>query len=121
MDQKLEGNSMKEEIKFEQVEKFYKYLQGEIPVGFVGVKSPRLSSRMAFHVIYILQEELRVIPDNIERCVRCGELYDTWKEGDHIGNGFYCGCCVGNKRAKVSYNQKQYRLRKKSWIELGAD
>jgi hypothetical protein len=105
-----------EEVKFKQVEKFYKYLQGEIPEGFVGVKSPKLSSRMAFHVIYVLQEELRVIPDTIERCTRCGDLYDTWKGGDYIGDGFFCDCCVGDKRAEINYNQRQYRLRKKGAV-----
>jgi hypothetical protein len=84
----------------EWCEELYQWLQGEpiegqIPNGF----KPKLTPNSAFRVIWFLQEHLRVIPDNIERCQNCNDLYDTYSEGTHIENSyknmnFFCGCCM---------------------------
>lgn len=74
------------EISLEDADHFYRFLQGE------GARPddrhvPRLSSRVAFSVIYILQEFLRVMPDTFERCKTCGDLFDRM-EG--VGRGEHC-------------------------------
>ena len=55
---------------------------------------PRLSSRMAFKIIWYLQEVMGVIPDHYERCITCGCLYDSWSEGHYDErNGHHCDNC----------------------------
>jgi hypothetical protein len=52
----------------------------------------KLSKRKAFQIIYYLQEHFPVIPDHIEQCSKCGELYDSWSQGHHseLTEKFYC-------------------------------
>lgn len=74
-----------------------------------------LPPNQAFAIIYYLQEELEVLPDNFELCATCKSLYDTqhggalvdedfeinWLDTDepikphpkHI-NQFYCEWCL---------------------------
>lgn len=62
----------------------------------------------AFSVIYYLQEVLEILPDNIEQCKVCKDLYDADDEGTCISEyteeeiglhfdeseyGLYCDCC----------------------------
>lgn len=77
----------KREITIEQVNELYQYLQGEVPQQLREKHPPRLSSRMAFKVIYFLQEITGVLPDNIERCKTCGALFDRY-EG--VGRSQHC-------------------------------
>lgn len=59
----------------------YRYLKGEeLPDG-VTCKTPKLDSKAAFSVIWFLQEIMHCLPENIERCDICGDLYDTDSEG----------------------------------------
>lgn len=78
----------KEDISLEEVEKLYRFLQGEVPEGIYMKQPPKLSERQAFKIIWYLQEVLRILPDTYERCKTCGELYDIDSEGDskHCGN-----------------------------------
>ena len=80
-------------ISIEQVEELYQFLQGEIPKGII-CKSPHLSQRKAFTIIWFLQEHLRIIPDVFERCVRCGELFDSSREGGQRNKRIYCDYCI---------------------------
>jgi len=57
----------------EQVSKLYEYLTGEF--------RPKLSQNKAFSLIYYLQETIHCLPDTIEKCDVCGELYNTDCEG----------------------------------------
>jgi hypothetical protein len=52
----------------------------------------KLSRNKAFSVVYYLQEHFPVIPDHIEKCDTCGELYDTHSSGHHsdLTGKFYC-------------------------------
>ncbi|OPY59158.1 MAG: hypothetical protein A4E55_00375 [Pelotomaculum sp. PtaU1.Bin035] len=72
-----------EDITLEQVEKLYRFLQGEVPDGFDIKAMPNLSPDQAFSVIYYLQEGMRVLPDSYEKCrvEGCNELYDSDAEG----------------------------------------
>jgi hypothetical protein len=82
----------------ENVTELYNYLQGkQRPSGFTdGLLMPQLSEEMAWEIIYVLQEGLRIIPDHIERCDNCGELYDTWSSGQHfeLEGKCYCDGCL---------------------------
>lgn len=82
------------EVTLEQVEKFYKFLQGELPDGVHVKPRPRLSSRRAFDVIWYLQEVMGLIPEHFERCITCGCLYDSNNEGHYDErNGHHCDSC----------------------------
>ena len=91
----------------------YEYLIGNgLPDG-VHCSMPKLRPTMAFNIIWLLQEVLHVLPDNIEQCQTCKELYDTDSEGIHLDDqcdliaesgkkktmpkkywGHYCGACI---------------------------
>jgi len=81
-----------EEITLEQVEEFYRFLQGKLPAEMIMACRPKLSERKAFKIIWYLQEHLRIIPDKFERC-SCGVLFDMGREG-HLKQGkMYCDRC----------------------------
>lgn len=81
------------EITLEQTEEFYKFLQGVLPDSINMNPRPKLSQRRAFDVIWYLQEHLRLIPSNFERCCSCGDLYDTDDGGGTYRNRCYCESC----------------------------
>ncbi len=81
------------EITLEQVDEFYRFLQGELPKEIEMKTRPKLSERKAFHVIWYLQEHLRIFPDKFERCCRCGVLYDIREQGFIERDRPYCGSC----------------------------
>lgn len=59
----------------------YDYLRGvKLPDG-VHCKMPKLSANKAFGVIWFLQEIMHCLPDNIEQCKVCKELFDTDSSG----------------------------------------
>ncbi|HNT73476.1 MAG TPA: hypothetical protein PKH77_00515 [Anaerolineae bacterium] len=71
-------------ITLEQVQEFMTMLtSGELPEGLVMPEQPALTPTAAFAVIWYLQEYLRVLPDHIEQCCICGELFDADCDG-HI-------------------------------------
>jgi hypothetical protein len=65
-------------VTLEEAREFYGFLRGgDAPDGFVIRAKPRLSANAAFSVLYVLQERYRLIPDTIEQCEACKELYDS--------------------------------------------
>jgi hypothetical protein len=63
---------------FDEAREFYAFLRdGPPPNGFQIRAKPRLSANAAFSVLYVLQERYRLIPDTIEQCESCKELYDS--------------------------------------------
>jgi len=67
---------------------------GELPEGMTMADQPALTPRQAFSVIWYLQEHLRVLPDNIEMCAVCGDLFDA----DRSGHGDVCSeSCEANR------------------------
>lgn len=81
-----------DEISLEDVDKFYRYLQGEVPPE-LSIKNPvKLSPQKAFKVIYYLQEIMYLLPDRYERCITCNELFDADNEGSSKG-GMHCDYC----------------------------
>lgn len=55
----------------ELVKELYDYLQEHL----------KLTPKKAFTIIYYLQEHLPIIPEHIEQCWSCKELFDTWSSG----------------------------------------
>jgi len=82
-----------DEISLEEVEKLYKFLQGELPPQLHMSRHPHLSERMAFRVIYYLQEIMGILPDRYERCITCGTLYDSYNEGSSERGNHCDNCC----------------------------
>ncbi len=71
-------------ITLEQIQEFMTMLTGgDLPDGMTLADQPALTPRAAFSVIWFLQEHLRVLPDHIEQCCVCGELFDADCDG-HI-------------------------------------
>lgn len=96
----------------DKIDILYKYLMGiELPDG-VHCKMPKLSANKAFSVIWFLQEEMHCLPDTIEQCKVCKELFDTDSSGVCLDDqhryrvsgrtvgqrywGFYCENCIPN-------------------------
>ena len=94
----------------DKVDELYKFLKGEeLPEGIV-CDMPKLSAGLAFTVIWFLQEHLHILPDNIEQCDNCKELFDTNGEGQYLDGqfknantgktlakkywGHWCDCCI---------------------------
>ena len=70
------------DITVEQINEFMDFLTGnKLPEGFTFQQAPKLTRKQAFSVVYYLQERLRLIPDNIEMCQVCGELFDADCDG----------------------------------------
>ena len=71
----------------EKVNELYQFLMGKSLPDGVECKMPKLKPQMAFTVIWFLQEHLHILPDTIERCRNCGELFDSDSEGCYIDDG----------------------------------
>ena len=79
------GTVKLDDISIEQVQEFYEWLQGEnCPEQLHFEKKLNLSEEQAFSIIYFLQEHLKILPDNYERCCKCGCIYDSYVEGTNI-------------------------------------
>ena len=71
-----------------RIDELYKFLKGEeLPKG-TNCKMPKLSPDMAFTVIWFLQEHLHVLPDNIEQCEGCKDLFDTESSGYYLDDQY---------------------------------
>ena len=99
---------LKKDVTLEQVDVFYKFLQGECPEKFEIKEMPNLTQDQAFAVIYYLQEGLNILlPEAYEKCRICGDLFDSDNEGcsamlcdahytsmcPHCGDGVECEDC----------------------------
>jgi hypothetical protein len=80
---------------------------------------PKLSQEIAWEVIWVLQEHLRIIPDHIERCDSCGDLFDTWCEGKYseLEGKMYCGGCLDESETTLCEYCGHEVWREKSWDE----
>lgn len=81
----------------EWINELYEFLQGgEVPGISIGRGyKPKMSDKKANTIIWYLQEHLRILPDNIERCDNCGELYDSNCSGiywESKGKNYCDGC-----------------------------
>ena len=93
----LKNNQKRTDDDLSKVVEFYDFLTGEsLPAGLSerGRKF-KLSEKKAFEIIWYLQEHLSVFPDTIERCCKCGCLYDSDSDGffDDDTGKCYCETC----------------------------
>jgi len=90
-------SSRKDRTDINWVNEFYEFLQGNCPdcIKLTSHNQPKLTEKKSFAIIWYLQEHMRILPDHIERCDICGELFDTWQEGIHWESKgrHYCGGC----------------------------
>ena len=71
------------------------FLQTGEAEGYTFRKELHLTPEQAFSVVYYLQEELRIIPDNYEMCDECHNIYDSFEEGYVVKNKHFCDSCKG--------------------------
>lgn len=79
----LKNNDKKEWDAQQWVEEFYEFLRGNVPdkIHLPLVRKPLLTEKQARSVIWYLQEHFSIIPDTIEFCDYCGNVYDSDNEG----------------------------------------
>ena len=78
---------MKDKINYlDKVTEFYDFLKGELPEGIGMPNNPKIEEGQAFIIIWYLQEHFRIIPDCIDRCDVCGNLYDSDCSGNYTDN-----------------------------------
>ncbi len=65
----------------DRVIEIYEYLAGGDMPGGVTCWQPKMSRKHAFDVIWFLQEVTHCLPDHIEKCKGCDNLFDTDCEG----------------------------------------
>jgi hypothetical protein len=88
----------------ERTQELFDFLQGKVPDGYRIEPShvPQLTQDQAWKAVWYIQELHWKIPDHIERCHVCRELYDTWSGGDCLDFGdepynFCDGCRDGEE------------------------
>lgn len=91
----LKNNNNRDWEDIQWIEEFYRFLQGEIPEGMTISRGHRvkLSANQANTVIWYLQEHFSILPDNIEQCDVCGELFDTNSQGHYSDLTLKHYCC----------------------------
>ena len=95
-----DNNKLKNKSEFEIVNILYSFLIGNDEVekkelGYDVPKHKKLSKASAFNIIWFLQEVIPVLPDNIEQCCYCKNLYDSNSSGVYIektGRNYCDGC-----------------------------
>lgn len=94
----LKNNDKKDWSDLEWINEFYDFLQGEIPKTIL-IKNPvKLNPEEAYSIIWYLQEHFSLLPDHIEKCDNCNQLFDDHnsgyysEEGNEIGHHFCDGC-----------------------------
>lgn len=90
-----------------QTQELFDFLQGRLPERCVVSEErlPKLTPDQAWTVIWFLGGLYWQVPDYIERCDVCGDLYHSHTEGEcmDFGNGPYqfCGNCIDSDEARA--------------------
>jgi len=96
----IKNNDNRTDSDLQWVQEFYEFLQGNIPdqLHFGHGHAPKMTQKKAFSIIWYLQEHFPIIPDYIERCDNCGELFDSHSEGLYweTKSKHFCGSCSEN-------------------------
>ena len=104
----IKNNDKRDWSDMEWVKEFYEWLQKE-PAENITTKPIGLSPKKAFEVIYYLQEQFPLLPDKIEKCDVCNELFDSYSQGHSCeakGKHFCSDGC------EWSYNQTHRKCNK---------
>lgn len=62
----------------EQMLEFFRYLTDKMG----------MEPKHAFDIIYYLQETMGILPDSWELCARCGNIFDSNREGSYVDEDF---------------------------------
>lgn len=92
----LKNNDNRTDKDLEWVEEFYEFLKGNSPdVINDGKPMVKLSPNKAFKIIWYLQEHFAILPDNIEQCSICKDLYDSYSSGytSELKGKCFCDNC----------------------------
>ena len=91
----------------ERVQEIFDFLQGTMPAS-VRIKDkaeiPNLTADQAWIVIWFLGNEYYQVPDKIERCNVCGDLYNTESGGGHDEEGppyNFCEDCDSERTGRL--------------------
>lgn len=108
-----------ERTELERTNDLFAFLQGEVPKGHKYKRShqPKLTADQAWTVIWYLGNEYWQVPDYIERCDVCGDLYDSQREGSCLDYGKapygFCDSCEnGEEYVKKMRRHPDKQLRK---------
>ena len=82
----------------DRVQELFDFLQGVVPDGheIAAELVPHLSPDQAWTVVWFLGNCYWQIPDHIERCDVCGELFDSHAAGGYVEDGppyHFCEPC----------------------------
>ena len=93
----IKNNENRDWTALNWVDEFYEFLQGNVPekMHLGRGHAPKMSQKKAMSIIWYLQEHMPVIPDTIERCDNCGDLFDSNESGlywESKGKHFCDGC-----------------------------
>jgi hypothetical protein len=84
----------------ERSQELFELLQGRLPEGYKIEQGhvPNLTPNQAWTVIWYLGDQYWQVPDHVDRCCICGELYDSDEEGRCLDYGegpyFFCENCM---------------------------
>lgn len=94
----IKNNDKKDWTDLQWMNEFYEFMQGENPSS-ISVKNLNLSQSEAFTIIWYLQEHFSILPDNIEKCDSCNELFDSNSEGYYSEDRgmHFCDCSANEE------------------------
>lgn len=76
----------------------------ELPEGYkMEDLPPKMTGNQAFSLIWFLQERLRCLPDRIEHCGNCGDIFDSWSENAEYVDALGKMLCESCYRAMGCY------------------
>ena len=104
---------MSEKSDLERTQELFDFLQGNVPEGcrIDCGHVPKLTAEQAWTVVWHLGNQYWQVPDDINRCCVCGDLYDSRGDGACLDYGkppyFFCGACENGeeyeKKLEISH------------------
>lgn len=114
----LKNNDNRELSDLEWVEELFEFLQGDVPEEKTLAPGHRvkLTADQAYSIIWFLQERFPLLPDQIEKCDTCDNLYDSYSQGHHseLTGKFYC--CMTCEPADLY--EREHRAEKRKAKQL---
>ena len=102
----------KERDPLARADELFAFLQGTAPNGYKipPAEMPKLSAEQAWTVIWYLGNQYWQVPDFVELCDVCGELYNKQSEGTTLDYGdapyHYCESCESSWECETKKAQE---------------